>query len=176
VVRLVSTGAFRGSVLDAGCGSGDNSLHLAARRLRPLGVDVAETAVCIARDRAAARRLDAEFIVADALRLDRLERRFETVLDCALFHAFDRDERRAYVASLASVTTPGAQLYLLCFSDADPAHAGPHPVSREELTEPFTRDPSWRIVSIGAELLLTRFAPDGVPAWVATIERVAPRR
>jgi SAM-dependent methyltransferase len=176
VVRLVGEGGFRGSVLDAGCGTGDNALHIAAQGLRPLGVDVAETAVSIARERAAARRLDAEFMVADALHLDRLERVFETVLDCALFHVFDQDERRAYVASLASVTRPGSLMYLLCFSDAEPGCAGPHPVSREELTVPFTRNPRWRIVSIDAEHLLTRFAPDGVPAWRARIERVAGRR
>jgi hypothetical protein len=33
-----------------------------------------------------------------------------TVLDCALFHALDDEERREYVASLASVTEPGAML------------------------------------------------------------------
>ena len=39
--------------------------------------------------------------------LDRLGRRFETVLDCGLFHTFDADERPRYVASLASVTEHG---------------------------------------------------------------------
>ena len=52
---------------------------------------------------------DAEFVVADALHLDRLGRRFETVLDCGLFHRFDSDERRDYVANLAAVTSPGSQ-------------------------------------------------------------------
>jgi hypothetical protein len=32
---------------------------------------------------------------------------FEWVLDCGLFHAFDSDERRHYVASLAAVTGRG---------------------------------------------------------------------
>lgn len=45
--------------------------------------------------------------MADAFALERLGRRFETVLDCGLFHTFDRDERPGYVASLASVTEPG---------------------------------------------------------------------
>src|SRR6201985_3685957 len=101
VVRLADAGAFSGEVLDAGCGTGDNALHLAARGSRPLGIDVAETAVAIARAHAAERGLDAEFLVADALRLDRLERTFDTVLDCALFHALDDEERREYAASLA---------------------------------------------------------------------------
>lgn len=172
VVRLADADAFRGSLLDAGCGAGDNALHLAARGLCPLGIDVAETAVSIARAQAAERGLDAEFLVADALRLDRLERTFDTVLDCALFHALDDEERRDYVASLASVTSPGATLYLLCFSDVDPENSGPHPVSHEELTAPFTRAAGWSIASVGQEQLLARFARDGVPAWLAKVERV----
>ena len=64
---------------------------------------MAETAVSIARDKGASRGIDAEFMVADAFHLHRLGRVFETVLDCGLLHTFDTDERRDYVASLASV-------------------------------------------------------------------------
>jgi 2-polyprenyl-3-methyl-5-hydroxy-6-metoxy-1,4-benzoquinol methylase len=88
VVRLASAGVFTGAVLDAGCGTGHNALHLAVQGVRLLGVDVAATAVAIARERATVRGIDADFVVADALRLDRLGRVFDTVLDCALFHAF----------------------------------------------------------------------------------------
>jgi 2-polyprenyl-3-methyl-5-hydroxy-6-metoxy-1,4-benzoquinol methylase len=172
VVRLADAEAFAGAVLDLGCGTGENALHLAARGLRPLGIDVAETAVSIAREQAAARGLDAEFLVADALRLDRLQRTFDTVLDCALFHALDGQERREYVASLASAMRTGATLFMLCFSDLDPGSSGPHPVSHEELTAPFTSAAGWSIASIGSERLLSRFAPDGVPAWLAEVVRV----
>ena len=104
IVRLAGEGAFAGAVLDAGCGTGENALHLAALGLRVVGVDVAETALSTARRKAAVRGLDADFVAGDALHLDRLDRVFETVLDCGLFHTFDDDERRAYVASRASVT------------------------------------------------------------------------
>jgi predicted RNA methylase len=53
-------------VLDAGCGTGDNALHIAALGLRVLGVDVAETAVAIARETAAVRSIGADFMIADA--------------------------------------------------------------------------------------------------------------
>ena len=107
IVGLAGEGALAGAVLDAGCGTGENALHVASLGLQVLGVDVAQTAVSIARETAARRGLDAEFVVADAFHLDRLGRVFETVLDCGLFHAFDRDERRVYVASAASVTRRG---------------------------------------------------------------------
>ena len=70
--RLADEGAFAGAVLDAGCGTGENALHIASLGLQVLGVDVAETALSIAREKAAARGIDADFVVADAFHLDRL--------------------------------------------------------------------------------------------------------
>jgi SAM-dependent methyltransferase len=171
IVRLAGEGAFAGAVLDAGCGTGENALHLASLGLRVVGVDVAETALSIARENAAERGIDADFVVADALHLDRLGRVFETVLDCGLFHTFDSDERRDYVASLASVTRPGGHLYVLCFSDVGP-DGGPHPVSQQELTAAFTASGGWSVARIDPDRCQTRFAAQGAPAWLARIERI----
>src|SRR5215470_1974320 len=56
IVRLASAGAFAGAVLDAGCGTGENALLLAALKspagLSVIGVDVAQTALAIARQKA----------------------------------------------------------------------------------------------------------------------------
>jgi SAM-dependent methyltransferase len=173
ILRLAGERAFAGAVLDAGCGTGENALHVASLGLRVVGVDVAETAVSIARDNAAARRLDADFVVADALRLDRLGQVFDTVLDCGLFHTFDSDERRSYVESLACVTSRGGNLYVLCFSDIGPVDTcGPHPVSQEELRAPFNRSGGWSVTSVSPEQLEARFNPQGVPAWLAKIKRI----
>src|SRR4051794_37844853 len=132
VVRLSAAGGFAGAVLDAGCGTGENALHLASLGLSVLGVDVAATALAIARAAAAERGLAAEFAQADALHLERLGRRFDTVLDVGLFHTFDGDERPRYVASLASVTEPGGTLYVLCFRD-EGSDTGPHPLGEQDL-------------------------------------------
>lgn len=171
IVALAAEGGFTGTVLDAGCGTGENALHIAAQGLSVLGVDVAETAVTIAKAKADDRGIEIEFAVADALRLDRLRRRFETVLDCGLFHTFDDDERRRYVASLASVTKPHSFLHVLCFSDQG-YDVGPHPVSREELTTAFDKTGGWDVATIESARVQTRFHDDGAPAWLATIERV----
>jgi len=72
VVRLASQGGFAGAVLDAGCGTGENTLHLAALGLPVLGVDVAETALAMARAKAHDRAIAVEFAVADAFQLERL--------------------------------------------------------------------------------------------------------
>jgi cyclopropane fatty-acyl-phospholipid synthase-like methyltransferase len=170
-VRLAGEGAFAGEVLDAGCGTGENALHIASLGHHVLGVDVAETALQTAREKAARRGLDADFAFADALHLDRLGRLFDSVLDCGLFHAFDGDERRDYVAGLASVASRGGAVHVLCFSDAGP-NTGPHPVSEEELRAAFTPSGGWSVASVRPDRIQTTFAPQGVPAWLAKIERI----
>jgi SAM-dependent methyltransferase len=172
IVRLAAEGGFTAPVLDAGCGSGDNALHLASLGLAVLGVDVAGTALARAREKAAARGLDVEFAAADAFHLGDLGRTFETVLDCGLFHTFDPEERPAYVASLAAATGADATLYVLCFSDEgdDP---GPHPVSRDELQTAFNPANGWVVEAIESARVGTRYhGDDGAPAWLAIVKRL----
>jgi SAM-dependent methyltransferase len=171
VVRLASRATFAGPLLDMGCGTGENALHLAALGLSVLGVDVAETALTIARKKAAERGIKVEFAAADALQLQRLGRMFPTVLDCGLFHSFDVEERTRYAASLASVTEHDGTLYLFCFSNVGP-NPGPHPISQEELRAAFNASNGWDISAIKPDRLETRFHDNGAPAWFATIKRI----
>jgi SAM-dependent methyltransferase len=172
VVRLASEGGFAGAVLDVGCGTGENALHIASLGLSVLGVDVAETALAIARAKAGERGIEAEFAAADAFGLERLGRRFETVLDCGLFHTFDGGERPGYVASLASVTGHDGTLYVLCFRDGGPG-TGPHPVSQEELRAAFSPGTGWNVAAIEPDRVQTRYHDDdGAPAWLATVKRI----
>lgn len=125
----------------------------------------------MARAKAEHRGIEAEFATADAFHLDRLERRFETVLDCGLFHTFTSDERPGYVASLASVTEHDGTLYVLCFSDDGP-DTGPHPVTQEDLRTAFNPSTGWNLAAIEPDRVQTRFHDDnGAPAWLATINR-----
>ena len=171
IVRVASEGGFAGPVLDAGCGTGENTLHVASQGLSVLGVDVAETALAIAREKAESRGIDAEFAIADAFHLERLDRKFQTVMDCGLFHTFNADERPLYVASVASVTEHGGTVYVLCFSDEGP-DTGPHPISQADLRAVFNPGTGWNIAAIEPDRVLTRFHENGAPAWFATIKRI----
>lgn len=170
VRRLAASGALRGPVLDVGCGTGDNALHLASLGLAVLGIDVAEIALAMARAKAAAHGLSVAFVAADALHLERLGRQFPTVLDCGLFHTLGGDERAEYATSLRAATEPGGTVYVLCFSDAGP-DTGPHPVTAEELLTAFPAAAGWHVV-IRPERLLTRFHEDSAPGWLATVRRM----
>src|ERR1700745_1488872 len=158
----VSSSAFgiprriRRSSARCGLRTGENALHVASLGLSVLGIDVAETALAMARKKAGDRGIEVEFATADAFQLQRLGRRFETVLDCGLFHTFDADERPGYVASLASVTEHDGTLYVLCFSDDGP-DTGPHPISQEELRAAFNPSNGWNVAAIEADRIQTRY-------------------
>lgn len=169
--RLASKGGFSGTVLDAGCGTGENALLVASHGLPVLGVDVAETAVATARKKSQERGIEAEFAAADALHLDRLGRKFQTVMDCGLLHTFDGEERPEYAASLASATERGGTLYVLCFSD-EGADIGPHPIRQEELRAAFSTENGWRVIDIHPERIQTRIHDHGAAGWLATIRRI----
>jgi SAM-dependent methyltransferase len=172
-VRLADRGLLTGRVLDAGCGTGEQTLLAASSGADALGVDVSPLAIERARGKAAARGIKARFEVADALNLGDLQLTFDTVIDSGLFHVFDDENRGRYVTSLASVLRPDGRLYLMCFSDRQPGTLGPRRVSQDELRSAF-RD-GWTVVAIQAdtfEVNPSAFGTATVQAWQATISRV----
>src|SRR5947209_20282453 len=126
-----------GSVLDAGCGTGDNALFFASRGQKVTGIDFLEEPIQRARHKASERGLSVTFLVKDALTLKDWPERFDTVIDSGLFHVFSDADRARYVAGLATVLRPGGPLFLMCWSDREPGTEGPRRVSREELHEAF---------------------------------------
>ncbi len=169
VVALADAGEIVGDVLDVGCGTGEHALLLAARGHRVIGVDGSEAAVALAREKAQARGLAVPFLVADALDLARLRRRFETALDVGLFHVFDRERRRAYAQSLTEVLSPGSTLHLLCFSDEEPPGPGPHRIAEHDVRDAF------RSIFTLTRIQPARFERREEPparAWLATLVRI----
>jgi SAM-dependent methyltransferase len=128
-----------GSILDAGCGTGENALFFARRGQKVTGIDFLEEPITRARRKAVERGLSANFLVMDALALKDLPEVFDGVIDSGLLHVFSDEDRRRYVEGLATVLKPGGRLFLLCFSDEEPGTQGPRRVSKEELHAAFTK-------------------------------------
>lgn len=63
LVNLEEEGRVYGDVLDIGCGPGDNAIHLAKRGYHVTGLDIAPTAVDMARSRAAEQGADTTVLV-----------------------------------------------------------------------------------------------------------------
>ena len=167
---LAARGALQGSILDAGCGTGELSLMLAAQGHDVTGVDSSVVAIEIARRKAAERGVEVRFLVHDALDLGALEATVDTVCDSALFHVFGNSERRRYVQSLAAVLISGGTYHMICFSELQPGDWGPRRVSEPEIRESFTD--GWRIDSLERTTLEINGADEGVRAWLASITRL----
>jgi SAM-dependent methyltransferase len=173
-VRLAAEGAIAGDVLDCGCGTGENALHLAGLGHAVVGIDAVATAVERARLKARERGLDrTSFLVGDALRLEALGRTFDTAIDSGLFHVFSDPDRARYVASLSRALHDGGRAFILCFSDREPGDWGPRRVSEGELRDAFAGD-GWEVERIAPERLEHNLEGGGAEGWLATIRRIAP--
>ena len=166
-----------GSVLDAGCGTGENALYFASRGHKTTGIDFLAEPITRAKQKATERSLTAMFLVKDALTLKDWSERFDSVIDSGLFHVFSDDDRRCYVEGLATVLKPGGRLFLLCFSDGEPGEQGPRRVSRNEIEVAFAK--GWAVESIEPTRFEVRpdlkdftFSEGGPKAWFVVIRRM----
>jgi SAM-dependent methyltransferase len=167
-LELAEAGTLSGSVLDAGCGTGEHTLMAAAHGHAATGVDAAPAAIALAEEKAAQRGIAARFLVWDALDLAGLNERYDTVLDSGLFHVFEDDDRARYVDSLAAATASGGCYHMLCFSDSQPGDWGPRRVRRDEIESSFAN--GWKIETIETVTFDTTI--EAVRGWRAAIRRV----
>jgi SAM-dependent methyltransferase len=174
IVRLADAGLVVGSVLDVGCGTGENALHLAGQGHPVVGVDLARTAITRAAVAARDRGIDGvTFLVNDALDLGALEQVFDTALDVGCFHTLQPADRPRYAASLAAAVRPGGRAFVVCWSDRNPFGYGPERVTRGAIRATFRA--GWAIESISAEVLDSRLAGGQVQAWLVRLRRTRSR-
>jgi SAM-dependent methyltransferase len=167
---------IRGPVLDAGCGTGESALFLAARGREVTGIDFVEEAIRRARHKGDERNLSVEFLVKDALTLGDWDRQFASAIDSGLFHVFSDEHRRRYVEGLSHVLEPGGRLFLMCFSDEEPGTEGPRRVTRREFDDAFAD--GWEIesvepvrIEVNPEFTEFAFSEGGPKAWFAVVRR-----
>jgi cyclopropane fatty-acyl-phospholipid synthase-like methyltransferase len=166
---------IEGAILDAGCGTGENAMFFAQRGNNVTGIDFLEEPIKRAKQKAVERGLSVNFLVMDALALKEIPQVFDNVIDCGLFHVFSDDDRKKYVKSLASILKSGGRLFLMCFSDEEPAGVGPRRISKAELQAAFAI--GWEIESISPKRFQTipefkdQFSAGGPKAWFVVVRR-----
>lgn len=191
LVGFESAGRIRGHVLDIGCGPGDSAIYLAGRGYRVTGLDFSPTVIEQARARAAAKRAEVSFAVADATELAGYAGRFDTVVSSALFHCLEPAQRQPHVAALLRATRPGARLIQFTFAEAEFSSAyAPYAIDEHELRSTFGA-PMWSIntlrlgnlAAVASEPMLASFEESGfrpeldddgfmqLPIWVLEADR-----
>lgn len=167
-----------GSILDVGCGTGENALYFAGRGHKVTGIDFLAEPISRANRKAAERGLTVTFLVMNALALKDIPEMFDTVIDSGLFHVFNDDDRRRYVEGLATVLKSGGRLFLICFSDEEPGTQGPRRVTKKELNSTFAE--GWSVESIEPSRFEVRpdlkdlnFSEGGPKAWFVVVRRVS---
>ncbi len=167
-VRIAQLGEIRGEVLDVGCGTGENAIHFASLGLKAWGLDSAPRAIEKARKKATDRSVQADFVLGDALHLESLGRRFDTITDSGLFHVFSDRERIDFARSLRAVLNESGTYFMLCFSEREPGDwGGPRRVTRGEIQETFSS--GWNVNYIREARFSTAFHDDGGEAWLSSI-------
>lgn len=177
VRRLVALGAIKGEVLDPGTGPGHHAIYYASKGYSATGIDGSATAVERARENARAAGVTVDFQLADATKLDGLQNRFDTVVDCAFYHTFNTDPelQRSYAAALHRATKPGARLYMFEF--------GQHDVNgftmMRSLSEDDFRDvlpaAGWEITYVGPTTYLVNISAEQIEMMAARNPDMAER-
>jgi cyclopropane fatty-acyl-phospholipid synthase-like methyltransferase len=167
--ELVRHSEITGSVLDIGCGSGDNALFFAQEGFEVWGIDSSPLAIQKARKKGAQRGLIAHFLVLNALELTKLNRTFDTATDSGLFHTLSNKDRPLFVKNLAAILSPHGTYFMLCFSDREPAGYGPRRITEREIRETFSD--GWSIRYIRPATFESRTRAQGPHAWFSSITK-----
>ena len=149
LIAAVEKGEVRGpTVLDVGCGIGNNAIYLASRGFDVTGVDFSAKAISIAKQKAREAKVDVTFITLDALKIGTLGKRFDTIIDFGLFHNITGDSRKRYVRGLSDVCVSKGQFLMQCMGDKAGEydvypHFYPKPLSQDEIRASFSE--GWKI-------------------------------
>jgi SAM-dependent methyltransferase len=121
VQQLVAVGAIKGEVLDPGTGPGHHAIYYASKGYSATGIDGSAAAIERAKENARKAGVSVNFEVADATKLEGMDNRFDTVVDCAFYHTFSTapELQKSYIQALRRATKPGARLYMFEFGEHD---------------------------------------------------------
>jgi SAM-dependent methyltransferase len=165
VIRAAEAGLFGASVLDVGCGTGQDARMLAARGHVVTGIDFSPRGIERARH---GEPTSATFAVADVRDLAAAgfgpgAGTVDTVLDVGCFHALSPGDRSRYLSSVVGALAAGGRLLLFAFSDRNAFAGGPARLAEAEIRAVF--DEAFEIEDLAPEVLESPRTPGLVDVW-----------
>ena len=161
-----------GSVLDIGCGTGENALFLAESGYTVTGIDAAPIAVERARAKAKEKSLNIEFRLGNALNLGLGKSKFDNAIDSGLFHTFYDNERSVYLKEVAHALRGQGKYFMICFSEKEPTDwGGPRRVTKTEIQDSFA--PFFQVNYIHDVFFATKIHDNGGKAYLTSATKLS---
>ena len=134
-----------------------------------VGVDLSAKAIELALTKATERGVEARFLVADALLLVDLGERFDTVLDCGLFHVLDDDEASSTSTAWLRWFLRVAAITCSVSASASRVTGTACRVTQSEIRTSFSE--GWEVECIEPTVIDLTWDPAGALAWQAAVTR-----
>ena len=153
--KAVESGTIKpGRALVLGCGAGTNSIYLASKGFDVTAMDVAPTALAMAKARADKAKVKVNWMLVDVTAVPKLKP-FDFMFDRGCYHGVRRSNAKGFVESACKLSKPGTKFLILAGNANEARHYGPPRVKEEDIRKDFTSafDFTW--------LRETQFGPDG---------------
>lgn len=113
-----------GRALDLGCGTGTNVITLAKHGWDAVGVDFANRAIKMARQKAKKADLDLKFYADNVTNLKNVSGTFDLILDMGCYHSIPSEDRQVYLDQLQTLIAKNGTFMLYTFLKTDPRQSG----------------------------------------------------
>ncbi|MGZ9223738.1 MAG: class I SAM-dependent methyltransferase [Anaerolineales bacterium] len=113
-----------GRAIDIGCGTGTNIITLGNAGWKVTGVDFAPRAIKLARQKLKKADIQAELLVRDATKLERISGPFDLAFDLGCFHTIPQNGKAEYLTQLNRILAPSGFWLMYGFLHSDPLRAG----------------------------------------------------
>lgn len=146
LVAAVEGGRLKpGRAVVLGCGSGTNAIYLASKGFDVTAMDVAPTAIAIAKAKADKAKVTVRWLVADVLAPPKMKP-FDVIFDRGCYHGVRRVSATGYVKTADTLSRPGTMMLVLAGNANEPRHYGPPRVDETHLVGDFAK--TWDFVHL----------------------------
>lgn len=120
-----------------GCGTGTNAVYLAFKGFKVVGVEVAPTALTLAKERAGKAKV--KWLVADAVAVPDIGP-FDLVFDRGCYHHVQKYNAAGFARNVSRLTRGGLLFLLLAGNANESRHYGPPRVKQAKIVTDFSAD------------------------------------
>ena len=170
IMWLEEKGEIGDTVLDIGCGTGQNALFLSEKGYNVTAIDLNPKMIEIGEERARKRNLKIDFQVYDLFELINYSKKFDTVIDSSVFHMFSDSKRKSLETNIRSILKDEGRYHMLVFSDKEPEGYGPRRIKKKDIRDTFYD--GWEVYRIKEAKIGINIMKGWSWGWLASILKI----